>query len=121
MTLMVINSLAPLCSATLIRLSCWITGGLPDGKWSSSLLHHLDHAPPLVLGDGTRLHDADQVADPALVALVVSLEILTALNDLLVERMAAQVGDLHHHRLVHLVRYHAPGPYLAGSPRRALL
>src|SRR2546421_8821968 len=121
MTRMVSSSLAPLLSATLSRLSCWITGGLPDGKWSSSLLHHLDHAPPLVLGDGTRLHEGDQVADPALVTLVVRLEVLTALNDLLVERMAAQVGDLHHHGLVHLVRDHAPGPHLAGSPRRALL
>src|ERR1700730_6196578 len=121
MTRMVSSSLAPLLSATLSRLSCWITGALPDGKWSSSLLHHLDHAPPLVLGDGTRLHDADQVADPALVTLVVRLEVLTALNDLLVERMAAQVGDLHHHGLVHFVRDHAPGQHVAGSPRRALL
>src|SRR3979411_516945 len=118
---MVSSSFAPLLSATLSRLSCWITGPFLERQRSSGFLHHLDHAPALVLGDRPGLHDAHQIADPALVGLVVRLEVLAALHDLLVERVTATVGHLDHHRLVHLVRDHAPGAYLAVSPPRALL
>src|SRR5450759_575538 len=48
---------------------------------SPGLLHDLEQAPALLLGDGARLGDADQVADAALVLLVVHLE-LGAVPDL---------------------------------------
>src|SRR5437762_1960318 len=105
MTRMQRSSLAPLLSATLSRVSCWIT--------LLGFLHYFDHAPALVLGDGTRLRDAHQVAHAALVLLVVGLETDPLLKRLLVERVRLQDGDLDDHRLVHLVRDHVADPYLA--------
>src|SRR5437868_7468357 len=96
-------SRAPLLSATLSRDSCWITC-LPG------LLHDLDHAPALVLGQGPRLHDPHQVADATAVLLVVDLELHAVLDDLLVEGMRLEVGDLYDDRLVHLVRDHPTHP-----------
>src|SRR5438132_7402487 len=102
------SSFAPLLSATFSRVSCWTN--------LLRLLHDFDHAPALVLGDRARLHDPDQVAEAANVLLVVHLEADPALDRLLVERVLGQVGDLHHHRLLHLVRDHVTGPDLPGSP-----
>src|SRR2546421_4842239 len=88
-----------------------------SGRTSPGFLHDLDYAPALLLGDGARLRDAHQVADLALVLLVVGLEADAVLQDLLVERMALQVLELDHDGLLHLVRDHAAHPDLAKGPR----
>jgi len=58
----------------LTRVSCWTT--------LSRLFHDLEHAPALLLGDGARLGDADEVADAALVLGVVDLETRALLDSL---------------------------------------
>src|SRR6202165_3449630 len=91
-------SFAPELSATLRRVSCWIT--------LLGLLHDLEQAPPLLLGDGARLGDADQVADAALILLVVDLELRALADGLAVEAVRLGRADLDDDRLVHLVRDH---------------
>src|SRR6266849_2142240 len=49
------------------------------------LLHDLKYAPALLPGDGARLGDADEVADAALVLLVVDLEPRALLHRLAVQ------------------------------------
>src|SRR6266852_6343566 len=71
-------SLAPELSATLSRVSCWITCLL-------RLLHDLEHAPANLLRDGLRFGDADEVAHAAFVPLVVNLELRAPLHRLAVE------------------------------------
>src|SRR5699024_6588167 len=78
------------------------------------LLDDLNHAPPLVLGQGAGLHDAHAVTHAALVVLIVSLQLVGSLNDLLVQGMGHAVGDGDHHGLVHLIRNHQAGPSLTG-------
>src|SRR5438270_6200142 len=102
------SSFAPLLSATLSPVSCWTN--------LFGLLHDFDHAPALLLGKRSRLHDPDQVADAADVLLVVRLETHPALDGLLVKGVLGEVGDLHDDRLLHLVRDHVPGPRLARAP-----
>src|SRR6266851_2460892 len=71
-------SLAPELSATLSRVSCWITCLL-------RLLHDLEHAPANLFRDGLCLGDPDKVAHSALVLLVVDLELRAPLHRLTVE------------------------------------
>src|SRR5437773_2383353 len=66
-------------------------------------LHDLEHAPALLLGDGARLGDAHEVADTALVLLVVDLEAGALLDRLAVEAVGLGRADLDDDRLVHLV------------------
>src|SRR5437870_9396153 len=106
MTRMQRISRAPLLSATLSRDSCWIMR-------SPRLLDDLDDAPALVLRERSGLHDPHQVAHAAVVLVVVDLELRPVLHDLLVEGVGLEVGDLHHHRLVHLVGDHPAHPHLA--------
>src|SRR5215472_15271288 len=153
------SSRAPLLSATLSLVSCWImlrasprqdprdrrrpmrtrraapqvpqTSRREGGFWkggpaptctSPRLLDHFDDAPALLLRQRAGLHDPDQVAHLALVALVVGLEARAVLDHLLVERVALAVGDLHHHGLVHPVGDHPAEADLAeGARRRRLL
>src|SRR5229473_7491145 len=89
-------SLAPELSATLSRVSCWITCLL-------RLLHDLEHAPANLLRDGLRFGDADEVAHAALVLLVVNLELRAPLHRLAVEAVGLRRAHLHDDRLVHLV------------------
>src|SRR6202171_2027330 len=91
-------SFAPELSATLRRVSCWIT--------LLGLLHDLEQAPPLLLGDGARLGDADQVANAALILLVVDLELGALPDGLAVEAVRLGRADLDDDRLVHLVGDH---------------
>src|SRR3982074_3654981 len=91
-------SFAPELSATLRRVSCWIT--------LLGLLHDLEQAPALLFGEGARLGDADQVADATLVLLVVDLELRPLANCLAVEAVCLGRADLDDDRLVHLVRDH---------------
>src|SRR5258708_15610383 len=88
-------SFAPELSATLRRVSCCITLLL-------GLLHDFQNAPALLLGDGARFGDADQVADAALVLLVVDFELRAPLDGLAVEAVGLGSGDLDDDRLVSL-------------------
>src|SRR5258708_17540157 len=99
-------SFAPELSATLRRVSCCITLLL-------GLLHDFQNAPALLLGDGARFGDADQVADAALVLLVVDLELRAPLDGLAVEAVGLGRADLDDDRLVHLVGDHCAEPDLA--------
>src|ERR1700686_5146980 len=99
-------SFAPELSATLRRVSCWITLLL-------RLLHDFEHSPALLLGDGARLGDADQVADATLVLLVVDLELRAPLDGLAVQAVSLGRADLDDDRLVHLVGDHRAEPDLA--------
>src|SRR6202521_543293 len=103
-------SFAPELSATLRRVSCWITLLL-------RLLHDFEHAPALLLGDGARLGDADQVADAALVLLVVDLELGAPPDGLAVQAVGLGRADLDDDRLVHLVGDHRAEPDLALAAR----
>src|SRR5260370_14001552 len=89
-------SLAPEWSATLSRVSCWITCLL-------RLLHDLEHALANLLGDGLCFGDADEVAHAAFVLLVVNLELRAPLHRLAVEAVGLGRAHLDDDRLVHLV------------------
>src|ERR1700694_3009759 len=91
-------SFAPELSATLRRVSCWIT--------LLGLLHDLEQAPTLFLGDGSCLGDTDEGADAALVLLVVDLELRPLLDGLAVEAVRFGRADLDDDRLVHLFGDH---------------
>src|SRR5256712_12821742 len=99
------SSFAPELSATLSRVSCWTT--------LSRLLHDLQHAPALLLGDRARLGDAHEVAHAALVLLVVDLEPRALLQRLLVQAVRARRAHLDDDRLVHLVGDHGAQADLA--------
>src|SRR5579864_230064 len=150
-------SFAPELSATLRRVSCWITVSrrpLPfpprngagrrgyavqpqprTGRRRRSpplrpraasqapsprllrLLHDLKHAPALLLRDGARLGDADQVAHTALVLLVVDLEASPLPHGLAVEAVRLRGAHLDDDRLVHLVGDHRAQADLALTAR----
>src|SRR5258708_26905757 len=92
-------SFAPELSATLRRVSCCITLLL-------GLLHDFQNAPALLLGDGARFGDADQVADAALVLLVVDFELRAPLDGLAVEALWPRPAHPDRHRLRLLVGAH---------------
>src|SRR5438034_3179707 len=104
------SSFAPELSATLSRVSCWTT--------LSRLLHDLEHAPALLLGDGTRFGDAHEVTHAALVLLVVDLEPGALLHRLAVQTMSLGRADLDDDRLVHLVGDDGAQADLAPAARR---
>src|SRR5437867_9549872 len=103
------TSLAPVLSATLHRVSCWITAP------SLRPFHDLDDPPPLGLRQGTGLHHSDGVAHVRLVRFIVRRKPGRAPNDLLVERMADLTVDLDQHGLVHRVGHHHAGADLPPS------
>src|SRR5689334_21777764 len=88
-------SRAPELSATFSLDSCWIIS-LPR------LLHHVDQAPALGLRQRSGLDHADHVALAGLVALVVSVKLGRAADDLLVSAVAAGDVDADGDRLVAL-------------------
>src|SRR5438067_5108974 len=75
------SSRAPVLSATLRRVSCWIIA-------LSRLLDDLREPPALRLRERAGLDDAHRVADAGGVRLVVSVELDRAADDLLVLRVA---------------------------------
>src|SRR5690606_39616186 len=96
-TLMTSTSLAPLLSATLRRLSCWIIGLLRP-------LQDLDQPPALLLRQGAGLDDADAIAGAQLVVLVVRVEPARADHRHLVERVRLAGGHDDDGGLVHRCR-----------------
>src|SRR3977135_2033511 len=107
------SSLAPELSATLRRVSCWITLLL-------RLLHDFEHAPALLLGDRAGFGDTNEVANAALVLLVVDLELGALPHSLLVEPVCLGRADLDDDRLVHLVRDHGAQTNLALAARSSI-
>src|SRR5579859_6882993 len=105
------SSFAPELSATLSRVSCWTNSLL-------RLFHDLEQAPALLLGDGARLGDADEVADAGLVLLVVHLEPGPLLHRLAVQPVGLGRADLDDDRLVHLVGDHGAQADLALAARQ---
>src|SRR5262245_30766991 len=98
-------SRAPVLSATLRRVSCWITVTPACAVPSSpSTLHDPGQPPVLRLGQRARLDDAHGVADRRGVALIVRVELARPAHDLLVLRVGLRHGDLDDDRLVALVR-----------------
>src|ERR1017187_6072764 len=89
------SSRAPLLSATLRTVSCWIT--------SLRLLDDLGHPPLLLLGDGPGLGDPDLVAHGAEALFVVDLEAAPQGHDLLVQRVRLALLDQHDDGLLHAV------------------
>src|SRR5205085_1023145 len=86
-------SRAPELSATLSLDSCWIIA-LPR------LLHHVDEAPALGLGERPGLDHADHIALAGLVALVMGVQLGRAADDLLVSAVTAGDVDADGDRLV---------------------
>src|SRR5260370_20137219 len=100
------------CTGSLSLLSCPRHGGAsPAG--SPGLLHDLQHAPALLLGDRARLGDAHEVPHTALVLLVVDLEPRALLQRLLVQTVRARRAHLDDDGLVHLVGDHGAQADLA--------
>src|SRR5262249_40945613 len=96
---------APELSATVTMVRNWI---MARSSRSSRPLDELQEAPPLVLGQRSRLHEADHVAHATLVLLVVHLEFLPATDVTAVRRVLHQALDGHHDRLVHPVAHDLP-------------
>src|SRR6478672_9275840 len=88
-------SRAPELSATFSLDSCWIIS-LPR------LLHHVDQAPALGLRQRPGLDHADHVALAGLIALVVSVKLGRAADDLLVSAVTAGDVDADRDRFVAL-------------------
>src|SRR5690242_17628516 len=91
------SSFAPELSATLSRVSCWTIYAL------LRLLHDLEDAPALLLGERARLGDADEVAHAGFVLLVVDLEARSLLHGLAVQPVGLGRADLDDDGLLHLV------------------
>src|SRR5512143_3460258 len=72
--------------------------------------------PPLLLAQGSGLHDLDAVPDPELVLLVVRLVGRPALRVFLVHGMQDDALDTDHDGLVHLVAHHRADLGLPDSP-----
>src|SRR5207237_4692563 len=99
------SSRAPLLSATLTTVSCWII--------STRLLDDLGDAPPLLLGQRSRLDDAYAIADATSGLCVVHLVPPRVPYHLLVQGMRLRVPHEDDHRLLHLVADHDALAHLA--------
>src|SRR5580765_1488164 len=103
---------APELSATVTIVRSWIIGlapGLPGA------LDELHEAPALVLGHGPGLHEANHVADLALVLLVVNFEFLPPPHVAAHGRVLNESLDGHDTRLVHAIAHHLTGADLAAA------
>src|SRR5580765_5367411 len=96
--------LAPELSATVTMVRSWIMSLRPFDDF---------HEPPaLVLRDRARLHEAHEVADLALVLLVVDLELAPPANVTAVRRVLHQALDGNDDGLLHAVAHHPADPDL---------
>src|SRR5262245_37102499 len=100
------HSFAPVLSATSMNVYIWIIGQCPfpsaRGFGARRLFHDAQQPPVLVLGERSRLHDLDFIADARLVLLVVHIANGAALDVLAVAGVLDEAGDLDAARLVHL-------------------
>src|SRR5207342_3586943 len=110
------TSLAPVLSATLQRVSCWITGLYLKSLGLLGPFDDLDHAPALGLRHRPGLHHADGVAHVGIVGLVVRGELRRAPHDLAVQRVSHLPVDADQDGLVHLVGHDHTRPGLPGAP-----
>src|SRR5690242_10845752 len=113
---------APELSATVSIVRSWImvhsTGRAQRPPVTGLLLrplHELDGTPTLVLGQGPRLHEADDVPFLALVLLVVHLELAAPAHVTLVLGVLDQALDHDHDGLLHLVRHDLTDAHLAAA------
>src|SRR4051794_9047826 len=91
------TSRAPELSATRRRDSCWITEAPPSGP-----PQHFHDPPALPLRHRTRPAHPHPVAFPHAVGFLVRVQVLRALDGLLVPPVTHAVDDRDHHGLVHL-------------------
>ncbi len=66
-------------------------------------LYDLNQSPSLILGKRSGLHNLNGIALLALIVLVMSLELVSALYNLAVQRMLNVLYDSNNYGLVHLV------------------
>src|SRR5271157_1545789 len=102
-TLMHCTSFAPLLSATFRSVFICIMA-VPR---LLRLLDDLHQPPALFPAERPGLHHAHRVPDPALVLLVVRLDLLRPSQVLLVQPVELALVDLDDDRLLHLVAHHA--------------
>src|SRR5438046_6660342 len=101
---------APELSATVTIVRNWImemAPGLPGA------LDELHESPALVLGQRPGLHEADHVADLALVLLVMDFELLAPPHVAAHRGMPDQALDGHDRGLLHAVAHHLAGAELS--------
>src|SRR5882672_8670981 len=107
--------LAPELSATVTMVRSWImfapcwgrpARSRPAPRALAGALHESREAPALVLGQRTRLHEANDVPDAALVLLVVHLELLATAHVPPVGDVLHQALDGDDHGLLHAVAHH---------------
>src|SRR5512136_3125989 len=80
------------------------------------LLQHLLDGPALLAAHGLALHDLHQIAHLGRVIRVMCFVLGRLADNLVVQRMALQVFDRHHHGLLHFVAGHATDETLALFP-----
>src|SRR5512144_650716 len=105
---------APELSATVTMVLSWI---MARSSRSPRPLDETEEAPPLVLGQRARLHEADDVSHAAFVLLVVHLELLPAAHIPAVRRVLHQPLDGHDCGLVHAVAHDLADTHLPAAPR----
>src|ERR1700722_15258112 len=108
--------LAPELSATSSTVRIWIMASFLD-----ELLHEARHDEALVAADGAVLLDLDLVADLVLALGVVGLVAGARADVLAVERIAAVIDPLDHHRLLHLGADDAPDHLATEAVLRVVL
>src|SRR5688572_33319283 len=104
--------LAPELSATRTMVSDWIMAQL-----LTSAVDDLDHAPPLVLRQRARLHDAHRVAGLRVVLLVVRFHLRGARYHLAVAGVREAPLEANHDGLLHLVANYDTQAHLARTAR----
>src|SRR5262245_7050326 len=107
---------APELSATVTIVLSWITVSTSGALLRA--LDELDEPPALVLRHRPRLHEADRVADLALVRLVVNLELRAAADVAAVRGMLHQALDGDDDRRAHPVAHRLAHPKLSAIAYR---
>ena len=85
-------------------------------NWAARLFSLCDegnYTPSLSLGERTGFHNADLIADAALVVLVMSVNLESVLNDLTVDGVLYVVRNSNGNGLVHLVAYNKSDSYFS--------
>src|SRR5699024_5796682 len=95
------NSFAPVLSATFSLLSCCIM------QVSLLILFHFFHnfnkTPSLILGQWSCLHNSYSVADVTLVILIMRFQLISSLDDLLIQWMFYMIFYGNNYGLIHFI------------------